>query len=94
MSVKLTSGSQVGSGPFYQHRHIFSSVTRGRAFTPAPGELRQFIVALMSNVLRVNSAWDHARIAAAIERAVRTRAGAAIEDKGTAREIEEAGKGE
>lgn len=62
---------------------------------PAEGQpQKRYIVALMSNVLRVNSAWDHARMAAAIDEAVRTRSKTTVKDEGTAAAINEAGKGE
>jgi hypothetical protein len=63
--------------------------------TPARGETqKRYIVALMSNVKRKNSAWDHARLAAAIDVAVKTRKTAAVKEAGSAAEIGDAGKGE
>jgi len=63
---------------------------------PAKGDqpARRYLVALMSNVLRVNSAWDHARIAAAIDEAVRTRKPAAIQEAGSASAVKDAGSGD
>ena len=55
---------------------------------------KRYIVALVSNVLRVNSAWDHARVGAAIEEAVRTRSETVVREAGTAQAITEAGKSE
>ena len=55
---------------------------------------KRYIVALLSNVLRVNSAWDHSRVAAAIEEAVRTRGRIIVKEAGTEAQIKEAGKGE
>lgn len=55
---------------------------------------KRYLVALMSNVLKVNSAWDHSRIAAALDQAVRTRAAAAIQDQGSAAEVKASGGGE
>jgi hypothetical protein len=46
--------------------------------TPGPGQ-RRYIAVLMSNVLKVNAAWDHSRIAAEIEKAVRERQVAPVE---------------
>ncbi len=36
-------------------------------------EQRRYVVALISDVLKVNSAWDHSRLAAAIEEVIQTR---------------------
>ena len=55
---------------------------------------KRYIVALLSNVLRVNSAWDHSRIAAAIEQTVRTRQPVAIKDAGTGEQVRDAGTGD
>ncbi len=62
---------------------------------PAEGVTqRRYLVALMSNVLKVNSAWDHSRLAAAIDEAVRTRAPTKVQDAGPASAIQDAGRGE
>jgi hypothetical protein len=55
---------------------------------------KRYIVAMMSNVLRVNSAWDHARVGAAIEEAVRTRQATTVQDAGSDAAKTEAGKGD
>lgn len=55
---------------------------------------KRYIVALMSNVLRVNSAWDHARVGAAIEEGVRTRARVVVMEAGSAAQVKDAEKGE
>ena len=58
-----------------------------------PGEQqRRYLVALLSNVLKVNSAWDHSRIAAAVEEMVRTRSAAVIRDQATDRDLQNVGK--
>jgi hypothetical protein len=57
---------------------------------PGAGQKR-YIVALLSDVLRVNSAWDHSRIGAAIEQAVHTRKAATITTDGTAVQLLEVG---
>jgi hypothetical protein len=44
--------------------------------------------------LKVNSAWDHSRIAAAIETTVRTRQPAAIKDAGSSDLVRKAGEGD
>lgn len=61
--------------------------------THGPGQKR-YIVAMMSNVLRVNSAWDHSRVAAAIDAAVRTREAAKVVDEGSALDQTESGRSE
>jgi hypothetical protein len=58
-----------------------------------PNEPIRYLVSLMSNVLKVNSAWDHARIAVAIDQMIRTRRAAAIDDAGNADQVREAGRG-
>jgi len=53
----------------------------------------RYIVSLMSNVMKINSAWDHSRIGAAIDEAVKLRKPVKIKESGTAAEIHEAGSG-
>lgn len=60
--------------------------------TPGP-EQRRYLVALTSNVLKLNSAWDHARLAAAIDEAVRTRQPVAVREGGSEDEIRASGGG-
>ncbi len=55
---------------------------------------KRYIVALLSDVLKVNSAWDHSRIAAAIEETVRTRLPVAIKDAGSDTLVRDAGTGD
>lgn len=52
----------------------------------------RYIVALMSNVLRINSAWDHSRIAAAVEKLIATGA-AQLQERGTEQDISGSGQG-
>ena len=52
---------------------------------------KRYIVALMSNVLKVNSAWDHSRIGAAIHEAIHTRTAVKVKDEGSSRDVESAG---
>jgi hypothetical protein len=59
--------------------------------TPEEGQ-RRYLVALLSNVLKVNSAWDHSRIGAAIDEMVRTRSAAVVRDAGSDRDIQEVGR--
>ncbi len=56
-------------------------------------EQRRYLVALMSNVLRVNAAWDHARLAAAIHEIVQGRQPVPVRDQGNEQEKREAGRG-
>ena len=53
-----------------------------------------YIAALMSNVLRFNSAWDHSRIAAAVHETMRTNQAQALRENASAAEMLEAGKSE
>jgi Beta-lactamase enzyme family len=64
--------------------------------TPAgnDGGQKRYIVALFSNVLRENSAWDHARLAAAIDEAIRTRLATSARMEGDTKEVEAAGGGD
>lgn len=60
----------------------------------APGRRQtRYIVALMSNVLRVNSAWDHSRMAVAIDKAVKTRGEVEVKEKAGEAEMKAAGEG-
>ncbi len=58
-----------------------------------PGQKR-YLVALLSNVLRVNSAWDHSRLAAAIETVVQTRKPTVVKETGSESQIQDAGRGD
>jgi hypothetical protein len=53
-----------------------------------------YIAVLMSNVLKVNSAWDHSRIAAAVDAMVRTRQPQTLRETASEKELSEAGKSE
>lgn len=53
-----------------------------------------YIVALMSNVLKFNSAWDHSRIAAAVHETMRTNQAQALKETASAAEMIEAGRSE
>lgn len=53
-----------------------------------------YIATLMSNVLRVNSAWDHSRIGAAVHETMRTNQAQALKESASATEIQEAGRSE
>jgi hypothetical protein len=60
--------------------------------TPAAAPTSRYFVALISNVLRQNSAWDHSRIGAAIHEMVLTRKAVQLREAATAGEIDSAGK--
>ena len=67
----------------------------GMTIVEAPGDPPiHYIAALMSNVLRVNSAWDHSRIAAAVHETIRTDSPQALREKASATEISDAGRSE
>lgn len=53
-----------------------------------------YIATLMSDVRKVNSAWDHSRIAAAVDEIVRTRQPQVLKEEASEKEISEAGKSE
>jgi hypothetical protein len=53
-----------------------------------------YISALMSNVLKFNSAWDHSRIAAAVHETIRTNKAQALRESASNAEMIEAGKSE
>lgn len=53
-----------------------------------------YIVTLMSNVLRFNSAWDHSRIAAAVHETMRTNQAQSLRESASAAEMIEAGRSE
>ncbi|MCB1683598.1 MAG: hypothetical protein KDI31_03900, partial [Pseudomonadales bacterium] len=57
-----------------------------------PGTDTRYFITLMSNVLKVNSAWDHAKLAVAIDEAVKTRAPVQVKEDGTAAEVNAAGQ--
>lgn len=72
-------------------RNLMNSVTLVES--PGPdGDTNPYIAALMSNVLKFNSAWDHARIAAAVHTLVRSRAPVTLQEEAPRRTVEEAGK--
>ena len=53
---------------------------------------KRYVVALISDVLKVNSAWDHSRLAAAIEEIIQTRKPAAVREQGNAEQLQEVGR--
>ena len=59
----------------------------------SPGQKR-YLVALMSDVRKVNSAWDHSRLGAAIEEIVRSRQAVQVRDRGDASDVRDAGRSE
>ncbi|MCB1762437.1 MAG: hypothetical protein KDI27_04780 [Gammaproteobacteria bacterium] len=60
-----------------------------------PGsDQRRYLVALISDVRKVNSAWDHARLGAAIEEVIRSRQPVRVKDSGSDKEIKASGSSE
>ena len=57
-----------------------------------PNTDTRYFISLMSNVLKVHSAWDHARLAVAIDEAVRTRAPVVVKEEGTTAEVGGSGR--
>lgn len=53
---------------------------------------RRYLVALTSDVRKVNSAWDHSRLGAAIEEIVRSRSAVKVQEQGSADMIKDSGK--
>lgn len=57
-----------------------------------PGaDQKRYLVALTSDVRKVNSAWDHSRLGAAIEEIIRSRQSVKVRDTGSAGEIKDSG---
>lgn len=72
-------------------RNLMNSVAAVEG--PARGD-PHYIVALMSNVLRFNSAWDHSRIAAAVHETIRTDQQQTLRESASEKEMSDAGKSE
>jgi len=64
--------------------------------TPAQAgaEQKRYLVALISDVRKVNSAWDHSRLGAAVEEIIRSRQSVQVRDAGSATEIKDSGTSE
>ena len=60
----------------------------------AEGTRKRYLVALTSDVRKINSAWDHSRLGAAIEEIVRSRQPVKLREAGSAQEIERSGMSE
>jgi hypothetical protein len=58
------------------------------------GSQKRYLVALLSNVLKVNSAWDHSRIGAAIETVVQTRRPTTVIESGSEKDKAAVGRSE
>lgn len=71
-------------------RNMMNSV----AIVEQPDEDLHYIAALMSNVLRFNSAWDHSRIAAAVHETLRTNERQALQETASEKEIADSGRSE
>ncbi len=68
-----------------------SVVTVESPAAAGPGQKR-YLVALTSDVRKVNSAWDHSRLGAAIEEIVFSRQPVKVRDAGSAAEIQSSGR--
>ncbi len=73
------------------HRNMMNSVAVVEGPEPADPA---YLVTLMSNVLKVNSAWDHSRIAAAVHETIRTNTVQTLRETASEKEMIEAGKSE
>jgi hypothetical protein len=97
------------SGSFYQcrpeegfqcakYRGNVQNLMNSIAIVESPAERgpeqKRYIVALISDVLKVNSAWDHSRLAAAIEEMIQTRKPVQVRDKGSDEQLRDAGRGD
>lgn len=60
---------------------------------PGPTQ-RRYLVALTSDVRKVNSAWDHSRLGAAVEEIIQTRQAVKVRDAGSESEVKSSGKSE
>jgi len=73
-------------------KNIMNSIAIVESPAQRDSAQKRYIVVLMSNVLRKNSAWDHARLAAAVEEAVQTRGQTEVNERGTDDERAAAGR--
>ena len=72
-------------------QNVMNSISIIETPAQAGAGQKRYIVALISNVLRTNSAWDHARIGAAIEEMVQTRKAVKVKEEGGADAIRASG---
>ena len=72
-------------------RNMMNSLTIVEGDSP---EDPAYIAALLSNVLKFNSAWDHSRIAAAVHETFRTNKAQSLRESASSAEMIEAGKSE
>lgn len=72
-------------------RNFMNSVATIESPAGSDPELR-YIVSLVSNVLRFNSAWDHSRFAAAIHESLKTRTPADVREQASSSELSEVTK--
>lgn len=89
-SCQAEEGFRCGKYMGNSRNYMNSVVTVEHPAGPDP-ELR-YIVTLVSNVLRVNSAWDHSRFGAAIQQAVQTRGAVQVREAASASELAEAAR--
>ncbi len=74
-------------------RNLMNSVTTVESLPETTPRVR-YSAALMSNVLRFNSAWDHSRIGAAVHELVTTDREVKLRESATEQELREAGTGD
>ena len=72
-------------------RNLMNSVAAVEG--PGPDD-PTYLAALMSNVLRFNSAWDHSRIAAAVHETLKTNVPQALREDATEAEMTDSGRSE
>ncbi len=80
-------------GKYLGNKNNFMNSTAIIEWPEEDGSSTRYLVTLMSNVLKRNSAWDHSRLAVAIDAAVKTRnAKIEVKDQGDASDIKGAGQ--
>ncbi len=75
-------------------QNAMNSVVIVESPAAAGPDQKRYLVALTSDVRKVNSAWDHSRLGAAIEEMVRSRQAVKVRDSGNEGEIKSSGKSE
>jgi hypothetical protein len=89
-SCKAEEGFRCGRYMGNGRNFMNSVVTVETPAGPTPDSV--YIVSMISNVLRFNSAWDHSRFGAAIQEMVRTREAVSVREDASAQEMQEVTK--
>jgi hypothetical protein len=89
-SCKAEEGFRCGRYMGNGRNFMNSVVTVETPAGPTPDSV--YIVSMISNVLRFNSAWDHSRFGAAIQEMVRTREVVSVREDASAQEMQEVTK--